>query len=477
MQKTISNYPRIVNSIEKRLPKFPIIFYYSKVLNVNKKKIVLVNHHLSHAMSSLVVNKNSEKQLLFTLDAEGDLESGTIYKFENNKASKIYSQSNFESLGYIYLKTTSYLGMKPNQHEFKVMGLEPYAKRDSKQLNILLKKFNKLIWVDKKRGCIKSRLCLSGGDFENWMNIHFRKIRFDNIAAALQLSIERIIKEWIIFWMHKYHIYNIRLSGGIFMNVKLNQKISEIPAVKSLEICPSSGDETTVFGCISDYCYRNNLPIFDLKGLYLGNEYSNEEIFAELKTGIYKDQITFEKIKDIEQLVADLLAKGNIVARFAGREEFGARALGNRSILANPSDVNTIDRINQMIKDRDFWMPFTPSILEKDIDKYINNPVNMFSPYMAISFSTKSKALEEFSAAIHPADKTMRVQMVRKEWNPTYHKLIELFKNQTDIPGILNTSLNLHGEPNVHYPKDALKTLVRSKLDYLAIGDFLVKRI
>ena len=139
--------------------------------------------------------------------------------------------------------------------------------------------------------------------------------------------------------------------------------------------------------------------------------------------------------------------------------------------------MNTIDKINQMIKDRDFWMPFTPSILEKDVDKYINNPVNMFSPYMAISFSTKSNALEQFSAAIHPADKTMRVQMVRKEWNPTYHKLIELFKNQTDIPGILNTSLNLHGEPNVHFPKDALKTLVRSRLDYLAIGDFLVKRI
>ena len=193
---------------------------------------------------------------------------------------------------------------------------------------------------------------------------------------------------------------------------------------------------------------------------------------------MYKDNKHFliYKITDIENYVATLLAEGEIVARFYGREEFGARALGNRSILAHPKFNKTIEHINKIIKDRDFWMPFTPSVLEEESDNVILNPKKIYSPYMAITFDTTNLASINFSAAIHPYDKTMRIQMVRKDWNPEYHKLIKSFFDKTGIPGILNTSFNLHGEPNVHFPEDAINTLLKSGLNFLAIGNYIIEK-
>jgi carbamoyltransferase len=164
------------------------------------------------------------------------------------------------------------------------------------------------------------------------------------------------------------------------------------------------------------------------------------------------------------------------VARCCGREEWGARALGNRSIMCNAAHYQNIDVLNQYIKSRDFWMPFTPSILEEDVNLYIENPKNMAAPYMCISFDSTEKARREIPAALHPRDKTVRPQAVSKAWNPGYYKIIAAFKRLTGISAILNTSFNLHGEPNVGSPEDAVHTLDNSRLEYVILGSFLVHK-
>ncbi|PYN53024.1 MAG: carbamoyltransferase, partial [Candidatus Rokuibacteriota bacterium] len=165
-----------------------------------------------------------------------------------------------------------------------------------------------------------------------------------------------------------------------------------------------------------------------------------------------------------------------VVARCAGRMEFGARALGNRSILANPADHRVVGLINRMIKNRDFWMPFAPSVLREREADYLVNPKGLASPYMMLAFPTNPKRRDEIVAAIHPHDATARAHIVDEAWNPGYHRLIREFEARTGIGAVLNTSFNLHGEPLVCSPADALDTFERSGLPHLALGRFLVSK-
>jgi carbamoyltransferase len=150
--------------------------------------------------------------------------------------------------------------------------------------------------------------------------------------------------------------------------------------------------------------------------------------------------------------------------------------LGNRSILANPSRFENLHRINEAIKSRDFWMPFTPSILAEDMERYIVNPKGIYAPYMCITFDTTPDARRDLIAAIHPRDLTARPQSVFRDWNPDYHELLSRFKSLTGIGGVLNTSFNLHGEPNVCSPQDAIRTVDQSGLQYLVMGRFLLEK-
>ena len=180
--------------------------------------------------------------------------------------------------------------------------------------------------------------------------------------------------------------------------------------------------------------------------------------------------------EDIEKKVAEILSKGEIVATFKGRMEFGVRALGNRSILANPADYSIINTINKMIKSRDFWMPFAPSMLEERTNEYIVNLKRVKAPYMILTFDTVPEKRDKFKAVIHPYDFTARTQVVYKEWNPDYYKLLKYYKELTGEEVILNTSFNLHGYPIVYRPKEALEVFDKSGLKYLDIGNFLVEK-
>jgi len=319
--------------------------------------------------------------------------------------------------------------------------------------------------------------------FENFFEKELKFTRFDNIAGAVQKLVEELTMDWVRNAIKKTGIHNVALCGGVFMNVKANQRILELPEVTNLFVMPSCSDESNAIGsCFygyKKYCETNNIPFNTqpIKDLYLGPEYGNEYIENIIKTKNLKQKYKIRKIKEINKEVAKLLADGKIVARCSGKSEWGARALGNRSILSNATNMETIKILNETIKDRDFWMPFTPSILDKFAKRYFVNPKGVFAPYMCITFESTKQARKDIPAAMHTYDQTLRPQVVTKEYNPDYYKIIEEFSRLTGRGGILNTSFNLHGEPNVLTPEDAIHTVENSDLKYLAMGNYLFEKL
>jgi carbamoyltransferase len=448
--------------------------------DIKREQIIFVAHHLSHASAAYFASPwwRNEKVLVLTNDGGGDGLCATVSIGEKGKLTRLASVPVSESLGYFYSMITFLLGMVPEEHEYKVMGLAPYS--HSSKYNHLLEKFNSLFSFEKSdKGITWKR---SNGCPHTQYSYHFFKKlieleRFDIVAGAVQEFLENFLTKWISNCIKATGIHKVALSGGIFLNVKANKKILELNNLEELFIYPSCGDPTNSMGA-SYYTYYNKCRTANVKenlealrDLYFGPGYSDPEIEIELRKTSYK----FHLSKDVEKETANLLQNHDVVARFKDRMEFGARALGNRSILAHPSDRNAIKTINEMIKNRDFWMPFAPSIISDKADEYMINPKKMESSYMIMSFDTKIDHDKIYSAS-HPYDKTIRPQIVKQDWNPDYYKLIKYFEELSGIGAVLNTSFNLHGYPIVCSPEDALYVFSNSGLKYLAIGNYLVSK-
>jgi carbamoyltransferase len=279
-------------------------------------------------------------------------------------------------------------------------------------------------------------------------------------------------------WVQRTGCRNVALAGGVFLNVKASQRVAGIDEVERLFVMPSAGDESCAIGAAvwGTLALQPHAALEPLRDLYLGVGFSAAQIEDALRESDASSRYVISRPADIQQHAAELLAKNRIVARFAGRMEFGARALGNRSILANPSDARNAARINAAVKERDFWMPFAPSILEEDMPRYVRDHERAFAPYMCLAFDATAQARHDLAAAIHPCDFTLRPQAVRREWNPGYHELIRAFRKITGVGALLNTSFNLHGEPIVCSPRDAIRTTDRCGIDYLILEDFLLAK-
>jgi carbamoyltransferase len=446
--------------------------------------ITFINHHAAHVWAAVPFFPNfKERRLVVTLDGEGDGLSGVIAEYENGHVKILHRFPNSASLGLLYSSVVDVLGMARNEHEFKVMGLAPYAKPAAGEKAYSV--FRELLSFDGARMRFMSKMDMRHATAhlvaQNINTAH----RFDSLAYGIQKLTEEITEDIVRAAIARYGIADIAVGGGVFMNVKANQHIAAMPEVSSLVVTPSCGDESLAVGAaVFGYSELHGgeldalSPIADL---YLGSAYDDTEIKAVLDANEFTKTCAIAYFdpngtQSIERRIAELLAKNEVVGRFKGRAEWGARALGNRSILANPSSRETVKLINEMIKGRDFWMPFATSMLEEEQDIYLVNPRGIKAPYMAITFDTLPRAHAELAAALHPYDYTSRPQVVRKAQNPEYHALISEFKNITGIGGILNTSFNLHGEPNVETPEDALRTFELSGLPYLAIGNYLVTK-
>jgi carbamoyltransferase len=447
-------------------------------MGISPEKIVFVDHHTAHAAAAYYGWGNfGDDILVLTCDGAGDGLCATVSIGRKGRIERLHEVRQADSIGNIYAMVTFLMGMVPLEHEYKLMGLAPYA--DLKGTDQVFQELKGLIRFNSKNplgwertaGCPET-YC----SFRFFKNLLERK-RFDWVAGGLQRFTEVILTEWIRNCVKETGIQRLALGGGIFMNVKANKLVMELPEVQELFVYPSCGDETNAMGAAYwVYVAQAGLAkIAPLRDLYWGPQFSDDEVEDALRQFNFKTPVTYRRVKHIERRIAELLAEGKVVARFKGREEFGARALGNRSILANPSDPAVIRVINEAIKSRDFWMPFAPAILEERSPDYLINPKGISAPYMILSFDTTERR-NEISAAIHPFDFTARPQEVSSEWNPDFHTVLEEFERLTGIAGVLNTSFNLHGYPIVSRPEDALDVLDRSGLTHLAIENWLVEK-
>jgi carbamoyltransferase len=305
----------------------------------------------------------------------------------------------------------------------------------------------------------------------------FSASRFDNVAAGIQMLSEELILEWISANVQKYGINHILCSGGVFMNVKANQRIAQSDIVASVDVFPSCGDETNIFGAAF---YEEN-EIGQQKHVGLLKEFTlgptpYEDIKEQLH--VFADQIVFEKINNTAAYIANALVQNQIVSRCSGKMEFGARSLGNRSILANPNNLQNVTKINRAVKKRDFWMPFAPAVLEEDLDKYFHIPKGLSgqkSPYMMFGFESKPYVRNEIICGLHQADHSGRPQTVDKIRYPGFHDIITEFKKLSGHSVVLNTSFNLHGYPIVSNSKEAIEVLLNSEIDVLVLENYAVK--
>ena len=436
-------------------------------LKINKEKIVFIDHHTAHAYyASFLSHFNDKEHVVLTLDGWGDGKNQTVWKVKNKKL-KLIAESSENDIGRVFKFATLFLGMTPGEHEHKVMGMAPYAK-ESHMLQCY-EKFKDISKVENMKIINKNR----PQDLWSFLRDIWTYERFDNISAAVQFFAEELACNLVKDIYKKIKIPRLALSGGVVMNVKVNKKISEIENIKEVFVPPSPGDESLSLGGLYylNNKYGNNKT---LTNVYLGYDIDENSILNYPWKNLKKKFKIKSDIK-LEDIVK-LLIKGDVVARAYGPAEFGQRALGNRSILANPSIPGMIKKINEVIKKRDFWMPFALSILQEKSKKFIKNPKNISSSFMTIAFDTFEKNVDKIKAGTHPYDGTVRPQFVNKDDQGTYYDLIKMFYKKTKIPALLNTSFNIHGEPIVNTIGDALKTFKNSGINHLWIGRILLSK-
>jgi len=464
-------FSKMYVSILHKLRKMAELKEIFKDLKIEDKEITFIEHHHAHAACAYYQRPWEDNTLVLTFDGSGDGVSSSVNIGDNFKIKRISWSVSYNSVGNnLYSEITGYLGLKRWEHEYKVMGLAPFGRPE-----YCIDKIRRIIRIHPKRPLeFQNTIRAYTVDIQKKLRKLLAEERFDNIASACQKYYEELLIQWVKNCIKETGIRKLVCAGGMFLNVKANKLIRELEEVEDVFFYPPAGDEGTPVGAALEayyrYCEREAItpkkhPFGDL---YYGREFDNDYFkFVIEKKGWLNKAIYTESIAEE---IASLIAKGKIIAAFWGRDEFGPRALGNRSIVADPRDLRVISKLNFAIKQRDFWMPFAPSILEEKIEDYLISPHP--ARYMVEAFDTKDKA-EEIIVGLHQADRTCRPQTVN-EWNPRWRKLIESFQDLTGVSGIVNTSFNLHGYPIVGSPEIAVETFENSGLDGLALGNWLI---
>lgn len=442
--------------------------------------IYYINHHESHASESFYLS-HFDNSAILTMDAYGEKDSIGMWSGRGNKIGLIKTVEFPHSLGSLYGTFTQYLGFTPDSDEWKVMGASAYGDPER-----FYKPVKEMINLEPD-GFIKidtsyfyyhlfSRPTMYSAKFvevlgpprrpdEEMTQRHF------DIAAALQ----RITEDAIFHLLAHLHQItgekNICLSGGVAMNCIANGKVLERTPFENIFISSSPDDGGTSIGAAQCLYYNilNNKRMPPPVSNYLGYMYSDEAIERELN--LYG--IGYERTDNPALICARLISQGKIAGWFQDRMEFGERALGNRSILCDPRDAKMKDRVNSVIKFRENFRPFAPSILEEYTDEYFINAT--YTPYMEKAFSIRGEKRNLIPAVTH-FDGTGRLQTVRREVNPLFYELIDEFYKITGVPVVMNTSFNLQGEPIVCTPKDAIRTFYSSGLDALIIGNYIIEK-
>jgi carbamoyltransferase len=476
-------FPRVVEQLTKYHPKsvrkslFPIlgeggsekemppVFYYS--------------HHLAHAASTFY-SSGFEQSLVFVVDGSGENLCTSVYEGSGENLKKIFSLPIPHSLGWFYQSITEWLGFTPNSHEGKTMALAAYGKPDP-ALFMALEKMLRLrpdgeyrynpvysfagrhskgkIFSDQLESLL-GRCRLKG---EPFLALHY------DVAFATQQLIENAMLAMVEKLMAKPGFSgNLCLAGGVSLNCKMNGVLASHKQVNKIFVPPVSSDDGTALGAALLLAKERGYNVrSQLEHAYWGPSFDNVRIEEELK----KAGLTYFYREDIVSFAAEALKEGKIIGWFQGAMEVGARALGNRSILAHPGLPKMKDRVNLRVKNREAWRPFAASILFEAAERMVHNPKP--SPFMTIAFSTTEEAKKLIPEAIH-IDGTTRPQFVTLANNRIFYQLIKEFERLTGIPALLNTSFNDQEEPIVCRPEQAIQTFLNTGLEVLVLGNFYV---
>lgn len=444
-------------------------------LGIDKQKIIFPDHHRAHSYYAYYGSPLAkEKTVILTAEAWGDDKNASVSIADNGTIEMLDSSTNF-IIARLYRHITLLLGMKPDEHEYKVMGLAAYAKE--KYIKEPLSIFKNTMYV-KDLGFAYHE---TPPDLFFYFKEKLDGYRFDSIAGAIQKYTEEILVQWAENALKATGARRCVLSGGVAMNIKAIMEVCGLRELEELFICPSPSDECLAMGsayvAMHDICVnRGQNPALYLKPLadsYLGPAETAENVKKTISEARANGYQVIETPSPA--YVAGLLDQGLVIGRCAGRSEFGARALGNRSIIGDPRKTQIVKTINEKVKSRDFWMPFSPSIIAERADDYLVNPKKIQAMYMTVAFHTKQKAWGDLPAALHQADLTVRPQIVKKNMNKEYHSVIEAFYQKTGVGGVLNTSFNVHGEPIVQTSADAFDVFQRTELDVLLLDGYLIE--
>lgn len=446
--------------------------------DITYPQIEFLSHHLCHAASCFYTSGFGDASII-TMDGVGDFDSTVIWSWDGKNLQREVDWKLDNSLGHFYRAFTVFLGYRFCNGESKVMGLAPYGEKNKEIFDI----FDEIIKIDERGYDVTdiSIPVLFGmpvavkriedlfGIKRRLPNQEFKKEHKD-LAFALQYFLEKICINLVRQAIEITGSHNVCLGGGVSLNCKMNKKIMEMPEVDNIFIQPVANDAGCALGAVLEVSKRDGFDVFfKMRHNYFGLEYTNEIIENILK----ERKIHFSRLTNLKS-IAKLIADGKFVGWFQDKMEMGPRALGNRSILADPRRSDLKDKLNDFVKHRERWRPYAPSILEDFADEYIKS--YNFSPFMIKTFDVRKRYIKDMEAVIHPIDKTTRPHVVYKDTNPRYYNLIKEFWKLTGLPLILNTSFNDHGEPIVCSPQDALKTFYGTGLDVLVLNDYVIKK-
>ena len=483
----------VIHHLGKYYPKSIPLFTSTlnralKVNNVEKEirerlnyhgKIYFCDHHLAHIASSFFLSEFDDAAAI-SMDGLGEIASTFIADVENNEI-KVLKRVDFpHSLGMLYNAVTHYLGFDAVQDPGKVMGLSSYG--DPKKY---IDEFRKIV-ILKEDGTYELDLSYFEFPFRRdvWISDKFITVfgprrepdshlekRYEDVAAALQVRLEDVYFHMVEYAKKATNKDYLCLSGGVALNSVANGRILKKEIFKDIYIPPACGDDGLSIGAplYYNFCVLKNKKRYPLETPYLGPEYSDEEIVKIIK----KFNLKYYKSDNVCKETAKLIADNKIIGWFQGRMEIGPRALGNRSILANPALNNVKELLNSRVKFRESFRPFAPSVLVEDVKDWFeyDHPV----PYMLFVFKINEDKQKLVPGITH-IDGTGRLQTVSKTTNEKYHKLISEFKRLTGIPMVVNTSFNIKGEPIIESPVNAIKCFLGNGLDYLVMSDFVIKK-
>ena len=427
--------------------------------------VVFFHHHEAHAAGAYYAS-GFEDSLVVTMDGGGDGHSSHVYEVRDGTWRRLATVSSYDSLGNYYAYVTALCGYKAKKHEGKITGLAAHGEPRFRDL------FDRLISYDGGRTVNRGNVLFDGALErlkaelpEGWEK--------QDLAATVQGVAEDVSRQHVSYWQARTGLKDIALAGGIFANVRVNQEVHEIPEVQRVFVFPGMTDEGLSVGAayLMERDARPSVrsPIRRVPDVFLGPRFEDSKMEEALKsTGV-----DFDRPTDLEAVIAEKLAEGNVVARVAGRMEFGPRALGHRSILYQATDPSVQDWLNDLLHRTEF-MPFAPSVqLEYAADCFKNTSGALDTArFMTITFDCTDWFWEKCPGVVH-VDGTARPQIIDRAESPAYWTIIDEYRRRTGLPAIINTSFNMHEEPIVCSPQDAVRAFLKSRLDYLALGPFL----